>query len=170
MEISKINTKEKRIDYVSVLVLWILFSILFIIIILNNTNTQRIQSAKNILEQMEENNIKQHLEDSNMKNIDSLIILLSTYTNDNKNSHIESNIIYKLNEINKPENFNKMHNINIQANDFYVTLFYDKKATWNTLNNIIFLKENLTKCEIGFQQNQNNITLLETLQNNSKNK
>jgi len=120
--------------------------------------------------QIEENENEQNQENSNIKHLDSLALLLSLYNEKNINSHIQSNIIYELNEIKKRHStISKSNNsgIYLQANDFYSALFYDKKAIYSTLNNIIFLKENLNQCEIGFQQNQNNITLLETLQNNS---
>ena len=50
-----------------------------------------------------------------------------------------------------------------------ITLSPSSLTSWNTINNTTFLNKNLSDCEIGFQQNQNNITLQDAL-NNSANK
>jgi len=168
MKIFKISAEEKTIQYIYLICLWVLFSTVFVLIFFNNHTHEEIQGAKLIVDRIEEKKSEQHDQIFKKKHIDTLRLLLSQYTQENNQSYIESSISYELNEIKKSYDHTKkeqsISSIYYLTNIFYSTLFYDKKATWNTINNCDFLKKNLSECEIGFQQNQNNITLQEALQ------
>lgn len=169
MKIFKISAEEKTIQYIYLICLWVLFSTVFVLIFFNDHTHEEIRWAKLIVDKIEEKKAEQYDQIFKKKHIDTLRLLLSQYTQENNQSYIESSISYELNEIKKSYNQAKKESwipsIYSQTNSFYSTLFYDKKAAWNTINNCVFLKKNLSECEIGFQQNQNNITLQEALQN-----
>jgi len=91
---------------------------------------------------------------------------------ENKQSYLESSIIFELNELKKlyeKKQNDASYSIFMKIHNLYSMLYYDKKAAWNTINNTSFLNKNLSDCEIGFQQNQNNLTIQDAL-NNSANK
>lgn len=167
----KINYKEKVIQYSYLIILWVSFSTTFISILFYDHNFEDAGDANSIMEQIDKKNNMKHLQITDTKHLDTLRLLLSQYNPENKQAYLESSILYELNEMKKIQN--KNHHVffddtYLPINNLYSMAYYDKKATYNTINNTNFLKKNLSECEIGFQQNQNNITLQEALLTNKE--
>lgn len=172
MKFFKISSEEKGLQFAYLIGLWFFFTILFIIICFHNYSNAEIRGAKIVMEEIAEVNILQNEQHLNIKHIDSLSQLLTVFTPENKQSYLESSIIFELNELKKNyenKKNNAVYSFFMKSYNLYSMLYYDKKASSNTINNIIFLNKNLSDCEIGFQQNQNNITIQDAL-NNSTNK
>lgn len=166
----KINTEEKAVQFVYILILWLSFSILFIYACFHDYSKSQIRGANILMEEIDEINAAQYEQSINIKHIDSLSRLLALYNPENKQSYLESSIVLELNELKKTyekKQKDPSFSIYMKINNLYSMMYFDKKASWNTINNTNFLKKNLNDCEIGFQQNQNNITLQEVLENSA---
>jgi hypothetical protein len=172
MRFLKISTEEKSQQFIYLICLWLSFSILFIIICFHGYSNAEIRGAKIVMEDITETNNLQSEQQLNIKHIDSLSQLLTMFNPENKQSYLESSIIFELNELKKlyeKKQNDASYSIFMKIHNLYSMLYYDKKAAWNTINNTSFLNKNLSDCEIGFQQNQNNLTIQDAL-NNSANK
>jgi len=168
MRFLKISNEEKGLQLVYLIVLWIFFSTLFIIICFHDYSNIEIRGAKIVMEDINEINNFQNEQQLNIKHIDSLSQLLTMFNPENKQSYLESSIIFELNELKKiyeKKQDNTSYSIFMKTHNIYSMLYYDKKAAWNTINNTVFLNKNLSDCEIGFQQNQNNLTIQDALNN-----
>jgi hypothetical protein len=167
MKYLKINAEEKVVQFGYILILWLSFSMLFIFVCFHDYTKPQIRGANILMEEIEEINTAQYEQSMNIKHIDSLSRLLALYNPENKQSYLESSIVFELNELKKTyekKQKDPSYSIYMKINNLYNMMYYDKKASWNTINNTNFLKKNLSDCEIGFQQNQNNITLQEVLE------
>ena len=172
MKFFKISTEEKGLQFAYLIGLWFFFTILFVFICFHDYSNSEIRGAKIVMEDIEEVNNFQKEQQLNIKHIDSLSQLLTMFNPENKQSYLESSIIFELNELKKlyeKKHADASYSIFMKIHSLYSMHYYDKKAAWNTINNTAFLNKNLSDCEIGFQQNQNNITLQDAL-NNSANK
>ena len=166
----KINTDEKVLQFSYILILWFVFSMLFIYVCFHEYTKPEIRGANILMEEMDEISATQQEQSLNIKHIDSLSKLLTMYNPENKQSYLESSIIFELSELKKTyekKQTDPSYSIYMKINNLYSMMYFDKKASWNTINNTNFLKKNLSDCEIGFQQNQNNITLQEAISNNT---
>lgn len=170
MKYLKINAEEKIVQFAYILILWFSFSLLFIFVCFYDYTKPEIRGGNILMEEIEEINKTQYEQGLNIKHIDSLSRLLAMYNPENKQSYLESSIIFELNELKKiyeKKQKEPSYSIYMKVYGLYNMMYYDKKASWNTINNTNFLKKNLGDCEIGFQQNQNNITLQEVLENSA---
>lgn len=158
-------------QFIYIVGLWFIFSVLFILVCFDTSTTEDIRGAHIIMDNISEIK-KDHSEQLlNIKHIDTLRLLLSQYNPTTNQSYVESSITYEINELNKIYSNTKetKSSIYAQLSNYYAMVLFDKKANSTILKNCEYLKTNLNECEIGFQQNQNNINLQEALkQNNPK--
>lgn len=172
MNFFKISSEEKILQLVYLVGLWAFFSILFILICFHDHSNIEIRGAKIVMEDISEINSSQTERQLNIKHIDSLSHLLSMFNPENKQSYLESSINFELTELKKlyeKKQSDPSYSIFMKIHNLYSMHYYDKKASWNTINNTAFLNKNLNDCEIGFQQNQNNINLQDALNNSINN-
>jgi hypothetical protein len=172
MKFLKISSEEKELQFAYLIGLWLIFTILFIVICFSGYSNAEIRGAKIVMEDISETNNLQNEQLLNIKHIDSLSQLLTMFNPENKQSYLESSIIFELNELKKlyeKKQHDASYSIFMKTHNLYSMLYYDKKAAWNTINNTTFLNKNLSDCEIGFQQNQNNITIQDALNNSANN-
>jgi len=170
MKFLKISTEEKGLQFAYLIALWIFFTILFIFICFHDYSNVEIRGAKLVIEDISETNNQQSEQRLNVKHVDSLSHLLTMFNPENKQSYLESSIIFELNELKKlyeKKQNDPSYSIFMKTHNLYSMLYYDKKAAWNTINNTFFLNKNLNDCEIGFQQNQNNLTIQDALNNSN---
>lgn len=165
MKFLKISTEEKNIQFIYIICLWCFFSVLFVLISFDRSTTHDIRGSHIILQNLSKIKEDQAEQLLNIKHIDTLRLLLSQYNPTTNQSYTESSIVYEINELNKIYNSSKQKKSNIytQLAQYYNMVLFDKNANATIVKNCDYLKNNLNECEIGFQQNQNNINLQEVL-------
>lgn len=169
MKLFKISQEEKTAQFIYIIVLWISFSSLFIVICFDSSSLSEIKEAHIVIDQIDQINKDYAEQLLNVRHIDTLRFLLSQYNPGSNHSYIESGITYEINELNKIHITKNLTESNIytQLSNYYTMVLFDKKANSNAIKNCDYLKSNVNECEIGFQQNQNNITLQEAFKQNN---
>ncbi|WMJ71889.1 type VI secretion system TssO [Cytophagaceae bacterium ABcell3] len=171
MKFLKISSEEKKLQLAYLASLWLGLTIVFMLVFLSNYESEPLEDKDAIAEKVAAKNKLVAELKGNLKHLDSLKVMLAGFNPEVKQVHLESSINYELKALEKLWQSDQelgSHNTYMQAATFYSMLYYDKKAVVNTVNNKAFLKKNLEECEVGFQQNRNNLSLQEVLNNMNK--
>lgn len=169
----KISKEEKMIQFVYLLIFWVIMGTLFCYVCFFNYSLPELRTKYLVLERI---NQQKNILDEQQKyliHLDSLNRMLQQYNPSTKQVSFESNINYELDELRRIYDRKKSdpgYKIINQLTFFYSMEFFDKKASWNSTNNSSFLKKNLEDCEIGFQKIQDNLNIKNALSGGVKNK
>ena len=162
----KISPEEKKIQFIYLFVFWLLLTCLFCYVCFHNYSGTEIRSKELVIARIDtENTILQSQFESAAK-IDSLGKMLLNYQPSTNQVSLENNIeneLKELKEIYEAKKTDPAYNVFNQLYVFYSMHFFDKKAIWNSSNNIANLKKNLEDCEIGFKQKQDNLNIKNAL-------
>lgn len=167
----KISREERKIQFIYLLVFWLVLSFVFCYACFFNYSRSEIRSKELVIEKINLENalLKSQFESS--VHVDSLSKMILQYQPSTSQVYLENNINYELDELKKIYDAKKNdpnYRIFNQLYAFSSMQFFDKKAIWNSTNNIAFLKKNLEDCEIGFQQKQDNLNIKNALSQGDK--
>jgi hypothetical protein len=167
----KISKEERKIQFVYLLGFWLVFSFLFCYVCFFHYSKSEIRSKELVIEKINQENDLLKNQYQSAAHVDSLSKMLLLYQPATSQVYLENNINFELEELKKIYEAKKNDPNYKIFNQLYVfnsMQFFDKKATWNSTNNIAFLKKNLEDCEIGFQQKQDNLNIKNALSQGDK--
>lgn len=166
MRILKISKEERKIQFIYLIALWLFLGGLFCYVCFNSYDVNEIRSKEMVIAKIDtENSILKSQFESAVR-IDSLRKILLQYQPSTSQVSLENNIeseLKELRDIYESKKADPTYKIFNQLYVFYSMNFFDKKAIWNSTNNITNLKKNLEDCEIGFKQKQDNLNLKNAL-------
>lgn len=167
----KISKEERKIQFIYLLVFWLVLSGIFCYACFFNYSKSEIRSKELVIEKINAENAILKSQFQSASHVDSLSRMLLQYQPASSQVYLENNINYELDELKKiidaKKNDPNYHVFN-QLHVFNSMQFFDKKAIWNATNNIASLKKNLQDCEIGFQQKQDNLNIKNALSQGDK--
>jgi hypothetical protein len=167
----RISKEEKKIQFVYLLALWLIFSFVFCYVCFFNYSKSEVRSKEIVIEKINQQNVLLKSQYESVAHVDSLCKMLLLYQPSTSQVYLENNITFELEELKKIYEAKKGDEEYKIFNQLYVfnsMQFYDKRATWNATNNSAFLKKNLEECEIGFQQKQDNLNIKNALSQGDK--
>lgn len=162
----KISREEKKIHFIYLLMFWLFLSSLFCYVCFYNYSSTEIRSKELIINKIHTENAILKTQFESAARIDSLGKMLLQYQPSTNQVSLENNIdneLKELKEIYEAKKADPTYKVFNQLYVFYSMHFFDKKAIWNSSNNVSNLKKNLEDCEIGFKQKQDNLTIKNAL-------
>jgi hypothetical protein len=166
----KISKEEKKIQFIYLLVLWILVSLLFCYVCFFNYPKSEIRSREIVIEQINRENkvLKSQLE--NLKYIDSLENKIRQYDPATSQATQAISIEFELKHLKKIYNAKKADSTYRVLNQVYeinYMQYQDKTAIANFKENISALNTSLSNCMIGFNNNETKLNLQKAISQGS---
>lgn len=167
----KISREERKIQFLYLLALWIVISILFCFVCFFKSPKTEVRAQEIVIEKIsDENKILRGQLDS-QKDIDSLGNMLAHYDPATSQVILESNIDYELSTLKMIADAKKAdprYKVFLQLYELNYMQFNDKKEIWNSVARFNALEKKLADCNDGIQKKQDRLNVKEAISSQDK--
>ncbi|HRG52225.1 MAG TPA: type VI secretion system TssO [Bacteroidia bacterium] len=159
----RISKEEKKLQFLYLVSLWVLMSILFAYVCFHNSFKEGDVRPKELM--LEEINKKKQIlktQKESIAYVDSLNRWITQFQPSTSQVYLTNSISTELDMLQKiytAKKANPDYKIFDQLYVFYTMPFFDKKSTWNATQNTAIKKKKLEDCMIGFKEKQNDLHL-----------
>lgn len=170
----RISKEEKKLQFLYLLSLWVMMSMLFCYVCFHNSfQTGDVRPKQLMIEEINKKNEVLMAQQESVPYVDSLNKWIIQFQPSTSQVYLTNSISTELGMLQKiymAKKTNPDYKIFDQLYVFYNMPFFDKKATWNATQNTEIKKKKLEDCMIGFKEKQNDLHLKNMLNSQNNNK